>query len=185
MPERHERIGGLRETPEPVVSEAGGLDDLQDQLYSLRRVQFVTAFLLAAVLVFLMAEFLVSSRDVAVMNRDNAAIAGKVDGLATEVSRVRKVVSGVPATRAMVEEIEEGLRAWARAGGGSSPSGPKDWTGVVVSDLTPLLPYLADFESGTGELWLYSNSEAFLGRIEEALLALEKTGMEVDVENAQ
>ena len=177
MIERYERrlgTGGLADGFEQADSQ---LAALRGQIDGLRQIAFGCLLLSAAVLAFLIYQSLVTTKDLAVLTQDGGVIAGKLDGVSSRVTNIEALVVGMVALRARSAAPPEVAAA--------PPPAPRDWTGIYVSDLAPLLPYLAEPGEGTGELWIYSDNEAFVDRVAAALQALVEQGMDGDIEGGQ
>ena len=162
------------------AAEGAGIAGLRTQMESLRRFVFGCAVVATALLAYLIVQSLFTSRDVAVLARDNgminAKLDAKLDALASKLTGIDEAVEDLAA---------QGLAAQGLAGPPADPPAPGNWTGVFVSDLDPLLPYLAQVEAETGQVWIYSDNEAFLARIGEALQSLEDAGMDVRIERSE
>jgi hypothetical protein len=136
-----------------------------------------------ALLAVVAAQSFFTARDVSLMSQNVVTLAQR---LQAESERSQKLFDEVVILRGQVGEFKNVLQVTRRQGGdgatGDGPPGPRDWTGVYVSELAPLLPILAQYEGDMGEAWIYTDNEAFLENIARALERLEAGGMEVDIE---
>ena len=117
----------------------------------------------------------------------NATLDAKLDALASKLTGIDEAVESL-AAQDLAGQVLADLRAEPelRLGdGGPAPPAPGNWTGVFISDLDPLLPYLAEVDAETGQVWIYSDNDAFLARIGEALQSLEDAGMDVQIERSE
>ena len=192
MYEYHETNDGAGRAAPVAGSGVTRLVDLLRHLESLRRFVFGCAVVATAVLTYLIVQSLVTSRDVAVLARDSGMINAKLDALTSKLTDIDEAVEDLAgqdlAGQGLADQGLADLRAEPepRHGDGApAPPGPGNWTGVFISDLDPLLPYLAEAEAETGEVWIYSDNEAFLARIGEALQSLEDAGMDVRIERSE
>jgi hypothetical protein len=136
-----------------------------------------------ALLAVVAAQSFFTDRDVSLMSQNVINLAQR---LQAESERSQKLFDEVVILRGQVGEFKNVLQVTRRQGSdgatGDGPPGPRDWTGVYVSELAPLLPILAQYEGDMGEAWIYTDNEAFLENIARALERLEAGGMEVDIE---
>ena len=132
------------------------------------------------------AQGFLTARDVSVVSQNVGALAGR---LQAESDKSRKLFDEVVILRGQVGELKNFLQvSGVQGGGGGSgerPPGPTDWTGVYVSELAPLLPVLAQYQGDMGEAWIYTDNEAFIESIAQALEKMEAGGVDVDVEQPQ
>ena len=177
----HETDDGAGRAAPGAGSGAGGIAGLRKQLESLGRFVFGCAVVATAVLAYLVAQSLVTSRDLAVLGRDSGTINAKLDvtldTLSTKLTGIDEALTGLADLYAELQPPP--------GDGALAPPAPGNWTGVLISDLGPLLPYLASVETETGQVWIHSENEAFLARISEALQSLEDAGMNVDIEQSE
>ena len=169
MYEYHETNDRAGRAAESAGSGATRLADLRKQLESLGRFVFGCAVVATAVLTYLVVQSIVTSSDLAMLGRNGGMINAKLDALTPRLTGIDEAMEELAALRAAAER---------------RPAA-ENWTGVFISDLGPLLPYLAQGEAETGEVWIYSESEAFLARIGEALQSLEDAGMDVQIERSE
>lgn len=147
-------------------------------------VQIVGA-IAVALLAVIAAQSFFTARDVNQVSQGLGALAGRV--LALD-DKSRKLFDEVVVLRGQVGEMRNILQITSRQGGGAAgeaPPGPRDWTGVYVSELAPLLPILSRYQGDMGEAWIYTDNQAFIESIAEALENLEAGGVEVETEQAQ
>ncbi len=132
------------------------------------------------------AQGFLTARDVSLVSQNVGALAGRVQA---ESEKSRKLFDEVVILRGQVGELKNSLQVsglgGARGGSDDRPPGPADWTGVYVSELAPLLPVLAQYQGDMGEAWIYTDNEAFIESIAQALEKMEAGGTEVEVEQAQ
>jgi hypothetical protein len=143
----------------------------------------IAAAVVIALLAVVAAQSFFTARDLGVVSQNVVNLAAR---LQAETERSKKLYDEVVVLRGQVGEFKNILQITGRRGAdgaaGDAPPGPRDWTGVYVSELAPLLPVLAQYEGDMGEAWIYSDNENFLNSIAKALEALQAGGMEVDVE---
>jgi hypothetical protein len=136
-----------------------------------------------ALLAVVAAQSFFTARDVSVTSQNVVALAAR---LQAETERSQKLYDEVVILRGQVGEFKNILQVTqhqsAEGGAGDRPPGPRDWTGVYISELAPLLPVLAQYEGDMGEAWIYTDNEKFLDNIARALEALQEGGVEVNVE---
>ena len=132
------------------------------------------------------AQGFLTARDVSVVSQNVGTLAAR---LQAESDRSRKLFDEMVILRGQVGELKNFLQVSGRGGGGvgtgERPPGPADWTGVYVSELAPLLPVLAQYQGDMGEAWIYTDNEAFIESIAQALEKMEAGGVDVDVEQSQ
>lgn len=143
----------------------------------------IAAAVVIALLAVVAAQSFFTARDVNVVSQNVVNLAAR---LQAETERSQKLYDEVVVLRGQVGDFKNILQITRRRGAdgeaGDMPPGPRDWTGVYISELSPLLPVLAQYEGEMGEAWIYSDNENFLNSIAKALEALQAGGMEVDVE---
>ena len=88
MYEYHETNDRAGRAAESAGSGATRLADLRKQLESLGRFVFGCAVVATAVLTYLVVQSLITSRDVAVLARDNGMINAKLDALASKLTGI-------------------------------------------------------------------------------------------------
>jgi len=136
-----------------------------------------------ALLAVVAAQSFFTARDVSVVSQNVVTLAAR---LQAETERSQKLYDEIVILRGQVGDFKNILQITRRQGadgtGGDAPPGPRDWTGIYVSELAPLLPVLSQYEGEMGEAWIYSDNENFLNSVAKALEALQAGGMEVDVE---
>lgn len=171
-----DRAGRGREAADPPVPSSGeaGAPSLFVQ---------IAAAVIIALLAVVAAQSFFTARDVSVASQNVVALAAR---LQAESERSQKLYDEIVILRGQVGEFKNILqvtrRQAAEGAAVDTPPGPRDWTGVYVSELAPLLPVLSQYEGDMGEAWIYTDNETFLDNIARALEALEAGGMEVDVE---
>ncbi len=175
--------------PQGVANQSTLLGVIRKQLESLRQVMLTGATIATAALAFLVIQALITSKDVAIVGRDLGLVGGELDSLKADVANIRDTVGDLTVIREEIAEVNALLKTTpeppARDGSSSVPLAPRDWTGVYLSELSPLLPYLAQSEAEIGKVWIYSDNEAFVMRINEALRALKDAGMEIEIERSE
>lgn len=149
----------------------------------------IAAAVAIALLAVVAAQSFFTARDLGVVSQNVVNLAQR---LQAESERSQRLYDEVVVLRGQVGEFKNILQIGRRQGtagtagaagaAGETPPGPRDWTGVYISELAPLLPVLARYQGDMGEAWIYTDNEAFLENIAQALEALEAEGMEVDVE---
>lgn len=151
-------------------------------------VQIVAAVAIGLLAVVAAQGFL-TARDVSVASQNVGALAGR---LQAESEKSRKLFDEVVILRGQLGELKNFLQVSGGVGGlsggaGSTerPPGPTDWTGVYVSELAPLLPVLAQYQGDMGEAWIYTDNEAFIESIAQALESMGAGGVDVDVDQPQ
>lgn len=145
----------------------------------------IASAVVIALLAVVAAQSFFTARDVNVTSQNVVNLAKR---LQAESERSQKLYDEVVVLRGQVGEFKNILQITSRQGGGAAantPPGPRDWTGVYVSELAPLLPVLAQYKGNMGEAWIYTDNEAFLEKIAQALDTLKKSGLDVNVEQPQ
>lgn len=139
-----------------------------------------------ALLAVVAAQSFFTARDVSLASQNVVALAAR---LQAETERTQKLYDEVVILRGQVGELKNLLQITSRQGSGGAagetPPGPRDWTGVYISELAPLLPVLAQYEGDMGEAWIYTDNEAFLENIARALETLKEGGLDVNVDQPQ
>jgi len=189
MIERDQTIHEAGGAPQDVANKGTLLGVIQKQLESLRQVMLTAATIATAALAFLVIQALITSKDVAIVGRDLGLVGSELDGLKSDVASILDTIGDLTVIRDEIGEVNALLKTSpgppARDGSSSVPPAPRDWTGIYVSELSPLLPYLAQQEAEMGEVWIYSDNEAFVRRFNEALRALKDAGMEIEIERSE
>jgi len=148
-------------------------------------VQIVGAVAIALLAVVAAQGFL-TAKEVNQTSQNVGALAAR---LLAESEKSKKLFEEVVILRGQVGELKNVLQiSGGRGGTGAAavqPPAPRDWTGVHVNELAPLLPVLAQYEGDMGEAWIYTDNEDFIESIARALEELQEGGMAVDVEQSQ
>lgn len=135
-----------------------------------------------ALLAVVAAQSFFTAKDLSQTSQNVVALAAR---LQTETERSQKLFDEVVILRGQVGELKNLLQISGSRGGGAAgetPPGPRDWTGIYVSELAPLLPVLAQYEGDMGEAWIYTDNEAFLDNVARALETLKQGGVDVNVD---
>ena len=139
-----------------------------------------------ALLAVVAAQGFLTAKEVNLTSQNVGTLAAR---LQAESEKSKKLFDEVVILRGQVGELKNVLQiSGGMSGAGAAagaPPGPRDWTGVYVSELAPLLPLLAQYEGDMGEAWIYTDNEDFIESIARALEALEQGGTEGGGEQPQ
>ena len=159
--------GGGAPAAEPLPARAEGPSTF---------VQVVAAVALGLLAVVAAQSFFISND----MNRSAQSLSALTARVLADSDRSAKMAEEIAVLRGQVGELRNVLQiARGQSGAGAAadaPPGPRDWTGVHVNELAPLLPVLAQYEGEMGEAWIYTDNEDFIESIARALEGLEQGG---------
>ena len=115
----------------------------------------IAAAVAIALLAVVAAQSFFTARDLGVVSQNVVNLAQR---LQTESERSQKLYDEVVVLRGQVGEFKNILQISRRQGAsgaagaaGETPPGPRDWTGVYISELAPLLPVLSRFHGDTAD----------------------------------